>query len=62
MFICITSMNKDIFKLSPKEKRAVRQACKIAFPNRPDMVTAMYARPKDAMRLVREVFPQGGAA
>jgi len=55
-------MNKDIFKLSPKEKRAVRQACKIAFPNRPDMVTAMYARPKDAMRLVREVLLKGGAA
>ena len=55
-------MSNDIFKLSKKEKRAVRQACKIAFPNRPDMVTAMYARPKDAMRLVREVFPKGGAA
>ena len=55
-------MSKDIFKLSPKEKRAVRQACKIAFPDRPDMIVAMYARPKDAMRLVREVFPKGGSA
>lgn len=45
----------DIFKLTTQQKRLVKEACKIAFPNRPDMVTAMYARPKDAMRLVREV-------
>jgi len=53
---------RDIFKLSQKERRAVRKACKIAFPDRPDMVTAMYARPKDAMRLVREVLLKRGAA
>lgn len=46
---------KDIFKLTAKEKREVRKACKAAFPNRPDMVTAMFARPNDAMRLVSDV-------
>jgi len=58
----LTQIGQDFFKLTPEQIRRVRKACAVAFPGRPDMVKAMLARPRDAMRLVDDVTRETGGA